>query len=144
MIRHILFATDFSPISTRAEEYVTQIAKGDDLRVILLHAIEPIAGMTEDEEGDHLQRFMTNLKTKAKAKAKVLVERFSEQGIETEVVVEIKARWKAIIDCAESENVDLIVIGSHAIQEDGKMYIGTTSHKVFFSTDKPLMVVPQG
>ena len=143
MIQRILFATDFSPISDRAESYVVQIAKPLGARVIVLHAIEPIGG---EEPGTDRQfdAFLRTLKEKAHARAKGLIERLAGEGIAAELRVEITKRWQAVVSVAAQENVDLVVMGSHAIQEDGKVYMGTTSHKVFFSTDKPLLVVPHG
>jgi len=139
----ILFAKDFSPISDRAESYACQFAAGCNARVVILHAIEPIAGMEEGAD-DHLTKFLDNLRSKAETRAVEVVNRFRDRDVDCDVVIQVKPRWKAVVDVAAQENADLIVVGSHAIQEDGKMYIGTTSHKVFFSTDRPIMVVPQG
>ena len=63
--------------------------------------------------------------------------------IECELRIEMDKRWQAVVQTADAEDVDLIVLGGHAIHEDGKVYLGTTSHKVFFSTNRPLMVVSQ-
>lgn len=142
MIQRILFATDFSSISERAESYVVQIAKPLAARVIVLHAIEPIAGISENDP--QFAPFLTGLRDKAQARARGLIERLAGQGVDAELHIEIDKRWHAIERVAREQDVDLIAMGSHAVQEGGKVYIGTTSHKVFFSTDKPLLIVPQG
>jgi nucleotide-binding universal stress UspA family protein len=146
MIERILFATDFSPISDRAERYVTEIAASIGAKVLILHAIEPIAGGDAEADASDapFRGFLANLQEKARERAEGLMKRLTEAGVESQLHVVVDKRWRAVIDAAEAEDVDLIVLGSHAIREEGKVYVGTTSHKVFFATDRPLLVVPHG
>jgi nucleotide-binding universal stress UspA family protein len=145
MIERILFATDFSRISDRAESYVTQIAAGTGARVLVLHAIEPIGGHDEDDEPElETVAYMAKLEARATEKAAEVVERLRAAGVDGEFAVRVDKRWKAVTDVADAEPIDLIVVGSHRVREGEKIYLGTTSHKVFFATDKPLLVVPQG
>ncbi len=137
MIKTILFASDFTSITERAEEYVRDIAKSMSAKVTLIHAIEPIDGANDDVKG-----FLEGRKANAAEKAKTLAERLEKEGIECEILVELGKRWKVIVDTATERNFDLVVLGSHKVRDGDKVYLGTTTHKVFFAVDVPLLVVP--
>lgn len=142
MIKRILFATDFTGISHRAQSYVAQMAAAMQAEVILLHAIEPFHS-PDNQMDEQFDGFMKSLKEKAAHKGEDALNAFGAKGIDCRLKVVVDKRWQAVVNAANEEDVDLIVLGSHAVHEDGKVYLGTTSHKVFFSTNKPLMVVPQ-
>jgi nucleotide-binding universal stress UspA family protein len=140
LIKRILFATDFSKITERAEEYAIDIAKATGARVDILHAIEPVKGV---KKGDKVfEKFFADLEKTAKAKAAKLIESFEEAGVECDVRVEIGKRSEVIIEQGAAGNYDLLILGSHVVHDGGKVYVGTTTHKVFFGADIPLMVVP--
>jgi hypothetical protein len=48
VIKRILFASDFSTITERAQEYAMELAKGTGAHVTLIHSIEPIEGAADD------------------------------------------------------------------------------------------------
>ncbi|MBN1946047.1 MAG: universal stress protein [Bradymonadales bacterium] len=143
MIHRILLAHDFSGISERAQEYTLQIAGALGAKVLVLHAIEPFQNI-EDQADDQFSTFLNTLKSKAEQKGEEILMAFREKEIDCDLQVVVEKRWQAVVKAAEEQDVDLVVLGSHAVHEDGKVYLGTTSHKVFFSTTKPLLVVPQG
>ncbi len=139
MIGTILFASDFTGITSNAEGYTLEIAKATKAKVTLLHAVEPIA----DSEGNAgVQKFLDEKKAEAQKNADALAGRFGKEGIECETRVVIGKRWKSIVDTANAGKFDLVILGSHKIHDGDKVYLGTTTHKVFFAADVPLLVVP--
>jgi nucleotide-binding universal stress UspA family protein len=139
MIKRILIATDFSPMTRRAEEYAMSVAKALGSKVTVLHAIEPVEGAEGDKA---LDAFIEARKDRARADCDAVVARFTEAGVEAESRIELGKRWKTISDLAADNAFDLVVLGSHKIHDGNKVYLSTTTHKVFFSADVPLLVVP--
>jgi len=135
VIKTVLFATDFTSITDRAKSYALQIAKSMGAKVTLIHAIEDIDDATEEVQG-----FLKARMDGARAKAEVVAKDFVAEGVECDVKVELGKRWKVVVDAAGS--YDLVVLGSHKIHDGDKVYLGTTTHKVFFAADVPLLVVP--
>ncbi len=137
MIKTILFATDFTSITARAEAYALSIAKAMGASVTLIHAIEPVDGAT-----DEIQGFLESRRKSAENKIEEIAARFRAEDVECHTRVEIGKRWKAVADAGSGGPFDMVVLGSHKIRDGDKVYLGTTTHKVFFATDVPLMVVP--
>ena len=140
MIKRILFASDFSRISRRAEEYTVSIASATGASVTILHAIEPIEG-AEDEDAS-FRGFFDGLRKKAELNGDKVAARLRDAGVHCDIHVETGKRWQVIVEQARTHQFDMLVLGHHAIQDGNKVYIGTTTHKVFFSVDVPLLVVP--
>lgn len=139
MIKKILFASDFTGITTKAEGYAMSIARSMGAEVTVLHAVEPIADSTSDSA---VEKFLDTKKKNAEAQAEKVADRFRAEGVKATVHVEIDKRWKSIIDTSKDGDFDLVILGSHKIHDGDKVYLGTTTHKVFFAADLPLLVVP--
>lgn len=142
LIKRILFPTDFSETSMSAREHALYIAEALGAHVSILHAIEPLDSDTEDDE---IREFYEALE--ARMEEKMSDERgiFEEKGIEVETDIIIGERWKVINSSASGKAVDLIIIGSHGVMtEAGELSVGTTSHKVMFTSPCPVLVVRHG
>ena len=139
MITRVLFASDFSTITKRAQEYTLEIARAMGAGVTLIHSIEPIEGAIDDS---YVAKLLASRKQGAENQAKDVVKAFEDAGVDCKVRIEVGRRWKTIVDAARSGDYDLVILGSHKIHEEDKVYLGTTTHKVFFAVDVPLLVVP--
>lgn len=137
MIKSILLATDFTHITERAKNFAMDIARSMGAKVTLIHAIEAIEGATDEVQG-----FLEGRKKNAETQARGIADEFVRQGIECDIKVAIGKRWKVVVDAAAEGHYDLVVLGSNKIRDGEKVYLGTTTHKVFFAVDVPLMVVP--
>ncbi|WP_428268069.1 universal stress protein [Haliangium sp.] len=139
MIERILFASDFSNITERAQEYTLNIARAVGASVTLIHSIEPIEGAIDD---DYVAKLLSSRKQGAESQAQSVLKAFKEAGVPCSIRIEVGRRWKTIVEAAGSGEYDLVILGSHKIHEEDKVYLGTTTHKVFFAVDVPLLVVP--
>lgn len=138
MIRKILLATDLSPASREAVATTRTLARVLGATVVLLHAIEPID--PGDEVGAFAD-FYASLSRKAQRRLRELARRLAADGIEAQPRIIVDRRWRAIVDVAEQESIDLIVMGSRAPIEGERVAVGSTSHKVFLAARTPLLVV---
>ena len=56
--------------------------------------------------------------------------------------ISIEQPFGAIVDCAEKENVDLIVMSSHGRTGLSRMLIGSVTDKILRGAPCPVLVVP--
>lgn len=141
MIRKILFPTDFTGASRLAEDVARELAGATGAGVLALHAIEPI-----DPGGDEdpFATFYQALRSEAESRLAEARRRFEEASVACQALIVLAERWQAILDTADREGVSLIVMGSRPLMQDGRMTVGSTSHKVFLGTDVPLLIVRSG
>jgi len=138
-IEKILFPTDFSPKSRSAREYALYLAGALGAEVYLLHAIEPLKYEEVDEE---IREFYRTLETQMGEKMSGEKEIFEKNGLTVDTDIVIGPRWKVINTYAGENGIDLIIMGSHGIRTDtGEVSVGTTSHKVMFSSPCPVLIV---
>lgn len=138
-IEKILFPTDFSRYSQKARDYAVYLGGSLGASVHILHAIEPIDYEDYDEE---VAKFYQLLEDEIKEKLSEEVMYFENEKIKVHSSMVIGKRWKTINTYAKEKDIDLIVMGSHGIKrEDGDISVGTTSHKVMFSSPCPVLIV---
>lgn len=139
MIRKILTPTDGSQTAQAATQFARDIALYEHAEVIVLgvaHAIQygdttafdPIPQLMEDERG--FVDAEVDLLTAAGVKATGRVE-CCEQPFET------------IVDIAEDEGVDLIVMGTHGRTGLARAVIGSVADRVIRHTQVPVVLVPK-
>lgn len=138
VIARILHATDFAATARKAESLALDIARASGGCVVLLHAIEPI-----DPDGDQapFQEFYAGLRVKAGELMGESVQRFLGAGVKCEARIVVARRWKAILEAAEAEDADLVVMGGRTFLDEGHLDVGTTSHKVFLASHRPVLFV---
>ena len=138
-IANILFPTDFSARSLAAREHALYLAEALGASVHLLHAIEPL---NYEEVDDEISNFYKTLEAQLKEKMSREKEVFDKRGVGTHSDIIIGPRWKVINNYALEKGIDLIIMGSHGIRtESGEVSVGTTSHKVMFSSPCPVLIV---
>jgi universal stress protein A len=139
MFHTILVPVDLTPKNRQAVEAALNIAKAYDGRVILLHVIEQIADTTRDGE---LKDFYDHLETQAETELQTLLHKYQPQIQAMERVIVFGNRVEEILRFAEEEDVDLIVMTSHAIdpEEPGRSW-GTVSYKIALLARCPVMLV---
>jgi len=133
MIEKILFATDFSGSSDRAGKLAIQVAEAFGSEVILLHVI------SKDFElnviSDLVQSAVSN-------QLNALRDEFELAGVAThKPLVQIGKICDIIVDTAEENDVNLIIMGSGEKEDEDQFKLGTTSHKVIRRAEKPVWVV---
>ena len=135
----ILYPTDFSEKTKSARNTAADLAGSMDSKIFILHAIEPLR---YEEFDDEIETFYKDLQMKLKEKMDEEAEFFDSMGLRTHSSFIIGPRWKVINTYAKEMDVGLIVMGSHGLKDNaGKMLVGTTSHKVIFTSPCPVLVV---
>ncbi len=141
-IEKILFPTDFAPRSKNAREHALYLARALGASVYLLHAIEPLK---YDEVDDEIKEFYKTLEAQMGEKMAAEKEIFDKSGLSVYTDIVIGPRWRVINTYAGEKGIDLIIMGSHGLRaESGDVSVGTTSHKVMFSSPCPVLIVRHG
>ena len=145
-IRKILVAVDGSNPSLIASNYAIDLAKKNDAELMILHVIDPSyseLGFAISPRPEKLQQVATRVlkkregivdKVKQKARENKVNVKSDITGGNTSVV-------KEIVEYAENNKVDMIVIGSRGKTGFKKMLLGSVASGVVTYSHCPVLVV---
>ncbi len=136
-IKRILAAVDFSETSDKAFDYAMSLARVFESEVVALHvAHDPIvyAPTTGLEWRDEYERTI-------KEKLDSLINRHTCEGVSVTPVLKQGGAWLEIIEYAEAENCDMIVLGTHGHGPIEHMLMGSVAEKVVRKAKHPVLVV---
>jgi universal stress protein A len=135
MLKKILAPTDFSDLSARGVRYACQLAKEVGAEIIVLDVIvlDESNAISKREREQHKKRLN-----------EFIAEKIADAGAGLTIrqVVDAGQAFGAIVDCAEKEGVDLIVMSSHGRSGLSRMLIGSVTDKVLRGAPCPVLVVP--
>ncbi len=142
MGERILLPLDGKEHGRRAYEFAAELFP--ESTFVLLHVINPsdasvaVDGtMTSFPEGWYDQQ-----RAHAEQVLEAIVERATEDGIETEEVVELGKPARKILDVAESKDIDHVVMASHGRQGVSRLLLGSTSETVARCSSVPVTIAP--
>jgi len=140
-LRSILCPVDFSDHSQHALQLAIALAVQHQSRLVVLTAVDPILA-----EAARV-RFSLDL---AKAETEPALRKFVTAALPTTgswapqigVAVSVGDSSDAILQAAEREHSDLIVMGTHGLGGFRKLLLGSTTERVLRRTPVPLLAVP--
>jgi universal stress protein A len=125
--RHILVPLDFTEQNDRALDIAKQMCRPGFSRVTLLHVIETIDYVANEE----VEQFYKMLTDRARRKLDELAARFQIDGVEVEGKVVLGKRARGTVMFVLQNEVDLVVLSSHRVDlNDVPKGLGTLSHQV--------------
>ena len=136
MYEKILAAVDESEMADRvlaAAGDLAKLSRGDVLVVHMREREQTKFGMTSAESREDAQAFVEA------SVGKLTATGISARGSARDVMFGHTAR--EIIDDAESNDIDIIVMGSRGRGDLAGLLLGSTAHKVIHLTHKPVLVV---
>ena len=138
MYQHILLAADGSENSIRAAKEAAKIAKcGDKTIVTILFVIDIEKVKTEML---HTQS-SDSLYMERRQKLLPIEQLFKAQSVSYKVELVHGMPGPEIVKYANSQQVDLVVIGSRGLNGLQEMVLGSVSHKVMKRVNCPAMIV---
>jgi nucleotide-binding universal stress UspA family protein len=134
ILKKILAPTDFSDLSARGVRYACQLAKDVGAEVTIFNVVTvDESGINKREMEEHKQRLDEFVaKSVADVGANLRIRKLVDAG----------QAYVAIVDCAENERIDLIVMSSHGRSGLSRMLIGSVTDKVLRGAPCPILVVP--
>ncbi|HEV7269157.1 universal stress protein [Pseudoxanthomonas sp.] len=147
MYRHILIATDGSELATKGVQHGLTLAGSLKARATVLTVSEPVSTGFDDALG--WSAVATSLpdfqKAREDAARKVLdaVTVQAQQAGVTPQLLHVADRYaaEAIVDTAEREGCDLIVMASHGRRALGRLLLGSQTSEVLARCGVPVLVI---
>ena len=150
-IKKILFATDLSKNSGYAFYYAVHMAKRDEAKIVIMHAVEPIAPMLVNFEDFRLQvaknRWEETVKKFKERIQDISVKADARTGVSSvdlvsNILIRLGNPVEEILKVADEEGCDLIVLGTHGKGFLKQTLLGSVSSSVLLRSRKPVFVVP--
>ena len=150
-IKKILFATDLSKNSSYAFYYAVHMAKRDEAKIVILHAVEPIPPMlitfddfvyqvAKDRWEDAGKKFRERIQDiSVKVDARMGI---SSVDLVSNIVIRLGHPVEEILKAVDEEGCDVIILGSHGKGFLKQTLLGSVSNSVLFRTRKPVFLVP--
>lgn len=141
-IRQILAPTDFSDFSKHALEYAYELARKFGAKLLLLHVVElpafPIEGYVPQRVGVPL---IEDLKRQWSLELEGILP--AAQGITVEIArrVVTGTPYRKIVEIAEAENVDLIVMATRGRTGLSHLVMGSVAERVVRTTSCPVLTI---
>lgn len=138
----VLFATDFSENSEHAFDYAFSMAKKYGARLLIIHVInEPV-----DLRGFYVPHIsFENLEKEIEEGALKMMEKFCRDNVKDynnyETIIIAGTPDKEIVKKATSEEVSLIVMGTHGRRGIDHFLFGSTAERVVGNASCPVMTV---
>lgn len=145
-LQKILLPTDFSNYSAAAARYACELSAKFDADLHLLHALETHLTTTpEFGMGLALPKYITESRAAAeKALAGVLDPKWAAGRTVVQAVVDGSPKL-AIIQYARTQNIDLIVLGTHGRTGLPHVLMGSVAETIVRTASCPVLTVrPEG
>ncbi len=144
MWQRILVATGGSPWSDAAVSYAIELAARSDADVCLLTVLNLPATTSACEEGMYI---VDQLLTHVELEGKERLSKAASQAVYAGVVYSSVIKWgsipHAILETAEEEDCDLIVMGSRTLTGWKRLQVGNVANAVVAKAPQPVMLVKQ-
>ena len=143
MFKHILVATDGSDRSERAIRLAVDLAKSTGARMTAVMATWPVPSVDVQGAGIAVrnEELEQNARDFARRCLAVAADAARAVGVVCETVHVIETRpYEAIIQTAEANHCDLIVMASHGRSGTSALLLGSETQKVLAHTEIPVLV----
>jgi len=144
MFGSIVVGTDGSETAGEAVRQATDLAKSVGAKVHLVSAYEPVSRTRLREEQQDVPRdleWMVNAKEDVNATLKEASETLSEQGVAVETFAREGDPADAILDVAEEQGADLIVVGNKGMTGAKRFLLGSVPNKVSHHAPCSVMII---
>lgn len=137
-IRQIILATDLGPASVAATDEAFRLAAALNAKLLAVSVIDP---RTLQLPGGRFRSRVDQERTRLESAAAELVLRGRRDQVPTTFLIWEGDPAESIVDAAESEGADMIVVGSHGRGALGRALIGSVSDQVVRHAPCPILVV---
>jgi len=145
MFDQILVPTDGSEPSASAAQKGVMLAAEHGATVHALSAVEPVPLGTftsgpEPSSAEHGE-IVDQQKSEAQAAIDTVVDRCEEHGVDVVEALVYGTPHQEIVEYAEEEGIDLVVMGTHGRSGAQRFLIGSVAEKVVRQSPAPVLTV---
>ncbi len=137
-IKTILLAVDGSEQSTAAARHAVNAARAYGARILLLHCHKPVPNVLGEPNFSQAAEWLAR---DAEAILGPYIELLEEAGVPFEHRAIAGDTVRCIVDVAEAEPCELIIMGSRGLGDFAGLLLGSTAHRVLQTAPCPVTVV---
>jgi nucleotide-binding universal stress UspA family protein len=152
-IKKILYATDLSQNSAYAFYYAVDLARERGAKIIILNVIEPVPSEEIPDVGReelvkirqmNIERATKEIKNRLQDFCKRIDVRTGGHCLElvSKILVPLGHPPEEILNAADKEECDLIILGTHGKGFLAHTFLGSVSSAVLHRTRKPVFIIP--
>jgi nucleotide-binding universal stress UspA family protein len=144
MFGSIVVGTDGSDTANEAVRQATELAKAVGAKIHLVSAFEPVGNQRLREERQQVPEdmsWMVNEREDVNATLKEAAEQISGAGVDVETHSRQGDPADAILDVAEEEKADLIVVGNKGMSGAKRFLLGSVPNKVSHHAPCSVMII---
>ncbi len=143
MAQHVLVPVDGSSESEKALEHALDELR--DAEITLLHVINPVSavnyGADDYFDAEGYQRQLEHQREQGEELLEECREIAAKRGVDVETVIETGQPARTILETAEAEDVDQIVMGSRGRSGVGRVLFGSVAESVTRRASVPVTIV---
>jgi nucleotide-binding universal stress UspA family protein len=136
----VLLATDLSPTSAPATNEAFEVARRLRAELLIVSVID-MASLRLP--GGRFRARVDQVRERRQAAAQELVHRGRREGVPVTFLVWEGEPGEAILEAADAERADMIILGSHGRGPLGRLLLGSVSQHVVKLAAVPVVVVPR-
>ncbi len=149
--KKILYATDLSKNSSYAFLFATDMARRHDAEIVILHVIEKIpayaeayTGLTDEMKRKQQDETVEEIKKHLHGFCKKAETQVGSPCVElvSKILVPRGHPPDEILNAANEEGCDVIVLGTHGKGFLAHTFLGSVSSAVLSRTRKPVFIIP--
>jgi nucleotide-binding universal stress UspA family protein len=144
MFGSIVVGTDGSETANEAVRQTTELAKAVGAKVMIVSAFEPVGNQRLREERQQVpedMQWMVNEREDVEATLKQAGEQIEAAGVPVETFSRQGDPADAILDVAEENNADLIVVGNKGMSGAKRFLLGSVPNKVSHHAPCSVMII---
>ena len=140
MYDHILVPTDGSPGAENATVRAFDLARTGDATVHVLHAIGPLP-KSVDLDSTESEEFRRQSEKRGREATVRIQEQATDLGLDSVRAVREGPPYRAILEYADENEIDLVVMGTHGRTGGERTRLGSTTERVITVANVPVMAV---
>lgn len=141
--QHFLVPIDFSEYANQALDYALTLAGKLGARVTLLYVIQPLQLGGVDMSVTLHTTYFQDLEAEIRRDMASLLERVTTAGLDGDIVIVHGVPFHEIIEVAKTQQVNLIVMGTHGRTGFQYVLLGSVAEKVIRLAPCPVLVARQ-
>ncbi|WP_101047198.1 universal stress protein [Macromonas nakdongensis] len=142
MFKKILVPSDGSQLAHKAAEFAADLAQQHGAQVVGVFVIDPFPYIgIGDASAVGLQAYLAEAKAAAGQSLEDIRQACAARGVSFEGdTIERNVTYEGIIETAEAEGCDLIVMGSHGRKGVEALILGSVAQKVLTHAKVPVLI----
>jgi len=143
MFKKILVPSDGSPLAHQAAEYAADLAKVHGAQIVGVYVIDPFPYIgIGDASAVGLQAYLAEAQAAATQSLDDIRQICIARGIAFDGdTIERNVTYEGILETAQAEGCDLIVMGSHGRKGMEALILGSVAQKVLTHSKTPVLIV---